>query len=246
MVLMPIDTRGVKGKLKMSSFLENLTGWMNPIGAIADIGTGILNYSNQKKQLDWLKHAQRTTWSREDNAVQRRAVDLQAAGLSKTLAAGSAANTSSPINVPSPTMKLNAQQKAVAAMQMLQQKKQVEKTQAETDLINLQYDREARDLRIIKGEEVGQRSDIKGEITELVNTINLALETLKGNALTGAVEDIIPDWLKKLLGIGSKGTPKQSEPTIFIPPKKDKTPRDIDVPVGSAGTGAGGGFGGVW
>lgn len=41
-------------------------------------------------------------WDREDNAVQRRVKDLEAAGLSPTLAAGSAAASSSPITV-SPT-----------------------------------------------------------------------------------------------------------------------------------------------
>ena len=35
----------------------------------------------------------RRQWEREDNAVQRRAADLEAAGLSKTLAAGSAASS---------------------------------------------------------------------------------------------------------------------------------------------------------
>ena len=39
---------------------------------------------------DWRKYE---NWEREDTAVQRRAKDLEAAGLSKTLAAGSAATT---------------------------------------------------------------------------------------------------------------------------------------------------------
>lgn len=39
------------------------------------------------------------TWAREDSAVQRRAADLEAAGLSKTLAAGSAA-TSTAVSMP--------------------------------------------------------------------------------------------------------------------------------------------------
>ncbi|GMO29552.1 MAG: hypothetical protein Ta2B_10530 [Termitinemataceae bacterium] len=60
------------------------------------------NLANQKAMQEYEKGVQSTTWAREDNATQRRAADLEAAGLSKTLAAGSAAQTSSPINVTTP------------------------------------------------------------------------------------------------------------------------------------------------
>ena len=49
------------------------------------------NLQLQRDTLDYQKNLQNTMFAREDNAVQRRAADLQAAGLSKTLAAGGAA-----------------------------------------------------------------------------------------------------------------------------------------------------------
>ena len=55
------------------------------------------NQEQQQAALDWQKYAQGVTWQREDNAVQRRAADLEKAGLSKTLAAGSGAQASSPM-----------------------------------------------------------------------------------------------------------------------------------------------------
>lgn len=54
-------------------------------------------YEYGKEQDQYAKDQQLLTQMREDNAVQRRVADLRAAGLSPTLAAGSAASTSGPI-----------------------------------------------------------------------------------------------------------------------------------------------------
>lgn len=59
----------------------------------------------------------REAWAREDNAVQRRVADLRKAGLSPTLAAGSAASASGPIQVRAPELQgiLNNRQAAQLA-----------------------------------------------------------------------------------------------------------------------------------
>lgn len=75
---------------------------LNPVGAIADIGLGIGNMALQGMNLNYQKSMQQQAWAREDNATQRRVADLKAAGLSPTLAAGSAAQASAPIQTHAP------------------------------------------------------------------------------------------------------------------------------------------------
>lgn len=75
---------------------------LNPVGAVADIGLGIGNLVMQNKNLNYQKSMQKQAWEREDNATQRRVADMKAAGLSPTLAAGSAAQASAPIQTHAP------------------------------------------------------------------------------------------------------------------------------------------------
>jgi len=80
------------------------------IAAVGGLAAAGINYasqqsantSNQKMQASANASNERLTreaWERDDTAVQRRAMDLAEAGLSPHLAAGSAADTSGPINV---------------------------------------------------------------------------------------------------------------------------------------------------
>lgn len=86
---------------------------------------------------------QKKAWAREDNAVQRRAKDLEKAGLSKTLAAGQAAQSGPAIHAQSGIEQLAGIPSGLGAagqqyVNLQQQKQQIAQTRAQTRLIEAQ------------------------------------------------------------------------------------------------------------
>lgn len=80
------------------SFWTKMDGFLN--GATSQIGKWYTNIVNPYDREDtaYERNLQQTIFDREDNAVQRRVADLEMAGLSPVLAAGSAANAGQPIS----------------------------------------------------------------------------------------------------------------------------------------------------
>lgn len=122
---------------------------MDPLigaGLIAGAGSlvsGLMGSSASAKALSWNKKAQKITWQREDNAVQRRAADLKAAGMSPLLAAGASAQTS-------PAAHIGAQEMPDVGgainnviqtkMAMAKQKADISQTEQQTKLLQGQLD----------------------------------------------------------------------------------------------------------
>lgn len=108
---------------------------------IGGLFSGSQNYKLGKAQLEWQKFAQRETWKREDNAVQRRAADLNAAGMNRLLAAGSGASASAPVHVDAPQVPDLSGignpmlQYAQTKMTLAKQNADISQTQAQTRLL---------------------------------------------------------------------------------------------------------------
>jgi hypothetical protein len=125
------------------------------IGTLGSFAGGLLssglNYGLQRDQLNYQKNLQQQIFSREDTAVQRRAADLQAAGINKQLAAGSAANAGAVVNTSVPQLSGVAKNFAYLT-QALALKNEVlngRRTQADIDRLNAETEHINQQNRII-------------------------------------------------------------------------------------------------
>lgn len=174
----------------------DLFGVGSMLGALADGVVGGLNYKNQQKileeqkkqnaidnefrertykeQFDFSKLQYEEQKMREDNAVQRRAEDLEKAGINKLMAAGQAANAGSTVGTVSPTsggstnyttpqLNLGIQQGIDTIFNALSNQQNISQSKTQQELIEAQ----------ILGEQAGTKKINK----EIQNLTNDALKT---------------------------------------------------------------------
>ena len=135
--------------------------WLGDVLAIPNFITntvlGAKNYQLQKKwneqqQANWNKQFEYTKWlnqqqmEREDNAIQRRAADLEGAGMNRLMAAGSEAQagtlTSFTGNAGGSAPQLDIPNPIEAYLNAKQSKANIANTEAQTQLIRNQSDTE--------------------------------------------------------------------------------------------------------
>lgn len=109
-----------------------------------------LNFQLQKENLAYQKDLQNIIFGREDNAVQRRVNDLRKAGLSPTLAAGSAAGAGSVVSTSAPQRVSDLQGylalAQIGTMLATQQKARTEADIARQSLLQSKIDTKSKQL----------------------------------------------------------------------------------------------------
>lgn len=191
------------------------------------LGSGISTIGNMLSQ-HWTNKQNesltRESWTREDNAVQRRTADLQAAGINPLLAAGQAASSSSAIPMKAPEIadfggafvagkqaetqdKLAEHTKTVGEANLQNSTKvanaQVDQMQAQTQLIDAQSLQALHDMAIYKRR--GTTSKDSGLMNQIMTGIDNLAESLAGRNTPGR---ILQDAAKGVIA-GTKIVPKK-------------------------------------
>lgn len=96
------------------------------------------NLAMQQEVFSYQKGLQEQLFNREDDAVQRRALDLEKAGLSKTLAAGSTGYASAPVEVTTPQYKYTDPGVASVLMSYADLINDMRQTSINAELVNAQ------------------------------------------------------------------------------------------------------------
>ncbi len=164
--------------MSLGAILSGVAGGLANLGSAYASFKGVqenqrvndLNFQLQKENLAYQKDLQKIIFGREDNAVQRRVSDLRKAGLSPTLAAGSAAGAGSVISTSAPQRLSDLQgylaMAQVGTMLANQQKAQTEADIARQNLKQIKMDNKYLKDRGLAPMEVNQ--DWKARLLNLM------------------------------------------------------------------------------
>lgn len=142
-----------------------------------------MNFKLELEKFAYDKDLQERIFQREDNAVQRKMADLEKAGLSKTLAAGSGASAGAVVPKNTPQMGSagkQMQQKAMAdligtVMNLATMKADIARTNAQTSLIKSQANKTKTEADFMKDNnpQLVKQNQIKAELAEASKYLNL-------------------------------------------------------------------------
>lgn len=183
----------------ISNFLGVLpsvvSGGSQLAGAVSGIRTNDLNYRLQQENLAYQKQLQQTVFNREDNAVQRRVADLKKAGLSPTLAAGSAASAGSVIGT-SASQKQSNLENLMAIANVKSVIAQQEKAQTEADIAKNQLVQDKMNTAYYRRQGVSPVESQFGWQQLVTNLVN-GLVNKAGTSLASSVGEELGNFVNK-------------------------------------------------
>lgn len=183
----------------ISNFLGALpsivSGGSQLAGAVSGIKTNDLNYKLQQENLAYQKMLQQTVFNREDNAVQRRVADLKKAGLSPTLAAGSAASAGSVIGT-SASRKESNLENLMAIANVKSVIAQQEKAQTEADIAKNQLVQDRMNTAYYRRQGVSPVESQFGWQQLVTNLVN-GLVNKAGTSLAASVGEELGNFVNK-------------------------------------------------
>lgn len=210
---------------------------------LGGLGSGIFNIASQAMTNRQNMAITKQNWARDDNAVQRRAADLAAAGINPLLAAGDAAGNSSPIQMKAPevgdfgaSLISSAQVKLAKEQQAYLQKVGDAKLANETAVASAQalelMSKAQLNGSMIRQAEIDTRvaQERKGFVREPATQLDNILKMLDrvspevSQQLLGAVSGMLKRMAEGTSLLGSGGItlfpPKQAKPDPTPPPSR--------------------------
>lgn len=168
----------------------------NVIGDIMSYANSERNMKFEREKLRYDQILQQQIFAREDNAVQRRAADLKAAGLSPVLAAGSAANSGAIVQTKAPNFEMPNLKSPEVLMQLAQLKREIDMSEEQKKLIKQQVkNAESTDLNI-KVDTLKKQKELETNTYEL-NLAEQSGVSTKGSGWSQDVKNLSNMLLKR-------------------------------------------------
>lgn len=163
-------------------------------GMIPFVGAGWSNERNlqfQKEQQEYQRQLQNQIFGREDTATQRRMQDLMKAGLSPTLAAGSAASAGSVVNSQAPHGD-DVSDSIAQVLSLIKMESDISTSQAQRELIKSQQNltdisAAVKDWDYAKFVEWNLPSNAGG-LAKTIRDLGSMLQGIGGNVITPAIK----------------------------------------------------------
>ncbi|MGI0530227.1 hypothetical protein [Treponema socranskii] len=167
------------------------TGIAAGLSALIGAGVGIYNAVQQQKKMSYDKGIQQDIFNREDNAVVRRAADLEAAGMSKTLAAGSAANAGVAVPVQAPHVEGSQMDAAMNALAALTNVAQIRKLSAETQEAQANTTRAVSQGKLFDAQSTAVDSQIAEQLAKAYQAREIGAEaSRRDSSFYGSQKDL--------------------------------------------------------